>query len=134
MRRSVAAGPYAGRVDRGTRITLLKKVAARLDKEPWPDMNLTLREIGVRPEDPDNQHESTYEYLLRELGSGTDESLLELHDYLFPDGPTPVGSPTAVTVPWKAGDFRLFISHTTAHKHRAARLSKILEPWGWTDS
>jgi hypothetical protein len=118
-------------VERGTRINLLKKIATRLDQESWPDMNLTLREFGLRPEDSDNRDETTYEYLLREVGSTTEESLLELHRYLFPGDPGSglVGIPS-VPVPWKAGDFRLFISHTTAHKARASALSAILEPWG----
>ncbi len=119
------------RVDRGTRINVLKKVATRLEQESWPNMNVTLREFGLRPEDPDNRDETTYEYLLRELGSGTEEALLELHSHLFPDDPASglVGIAT-VPVPWNAGDFRLFISHTTAHKARAIALSTVLEPWG----
>jgi hypothetical protein len=65
------------------------------------------------------------------LGAGTEQALLEIHSHLFPDDPASgwVGVPT-VSVPWRAGDFRLFISHTTAHKKRASGLSEILRPWG----
>lgn len=111
----------------GERVELLRKLARRLSEDdyPWEEMELVLRQFGFR-----TSYEwegSQRSYALEHLEGGTDESLVELDEYLF-------GGPSrdmldSSDLPWEAGAFRLFLSHTSTHAPIAGELRRIFSRW-----
>lgn len=116
----------------GERIPLIKAAAAALSEETWADMNLTLRQFGFETYDEDGFNmPAAYDYAVDRLESkGSDEALLQIQEFLFP-GVVP-GTPTnaAAGGPWKPDHFRLFVSHTSAHKAFCGSLRQELLTWG----
>jgi len=108
----------------GQRVELIKKVAGRMADAPQ-DVGLTLRQFGL-PNERWWDDETAYSYSLRMLEDGADDTLLDLHEYLFPN--------SSITPPvstfWTPNAFRLFISHVAAKKAMAASLKAALLPYG----
>jgi hypothetical protein len=101
------------------RIPLIKAAAAALSEESWADMNLTLRQFGFSTYDDDGNFNmpEQYEYAVDRLESlGSDEALAQIQEFLFPgiDAGAQIDGGTGGT--WKPDHFRLFISHTNAHR------------------
>jgi hypothetical protein len=109
----------------GERITLIKRIAGTLSEQDYSDIRLTLGEFGV-PYD-DEFAGGLYEMVLDAGRGASDEALLELHAYLHPDARTQ--TPTSGG-PWDPGAFRLFISHTHAHRQFAGALRTSLKRVG----
>lgn len=91
-------------------------------------MELALEEFGFELSDPRN-FDSNYEYAVYHLKRGGDAALRDIDAYLLPADP---GEASIVhdAGPWAAGSIRLFISHTSANKVRAAKLAEILARYG----
>ncbi|MFL5816882.1 MAG: toll/interleukin-1 receptor domain-containing protein [Conexibacter sp.] len=115
-------------MDRGERLRLLKKTASRLAQDSWPDMELTLRTFEYSKDGV--PWEDDYTFSLNVLERGTDAQLLELHRHFFPQEAEIARTAEPDVGHWEPGTFRLFISHTSAHKARAAKLREVLAPWG----
>jgi hypothetical protein len=114
----------------GERIKLIKKLASDLAKLDWDDLDLTLRQFGLpwsnRWENDDRQS-----YALAHIEDADDEKLLALEEYLFPpSGPTSGAAERESGDPgkslWTRGLFRLFLSHTHAHKTKLSELKIAL--------
>jgi hypothetical protein len=114
----------------GERIDCIKGIAQTLSGQTWVDIDLTLSQFGFPTTDEWSGNAYTYVlYLLRE---GSDEALAELSAYLHPEETT-LTQPEPDRVegaedggPWKTGGFRLFFSHTSAHKKNISKLSDAL--------
>lgn len=114
----------------GERITLIKSIASALSQvESWADVGLTLNQFAI-PYD-DRYEGGLYEMVLEAAQPASDEALLELHDYLYPDSQTfRAGAPGSVGGPWDPDAFRLFITHTHANRTFAGRLRTVLKYGG----
>lgn len=112
----------------GARITLLRRLADRLadDDYQWDDRDLVLGQFGFTTDDG-RSGEGPRGYALRHLQNGSDDSLVELDEYLF--GGSSRDSLEAADLPWETGTFRLFISHTSAHAGLAGALRTIFSAW-----
>jgi TIR domain len=117
-------------MDRGERISLIMKLASRLDGMSPPDRDLTLRQFGY-PTEYQPEEQTDYEFAIQELEREDDGTLLELHSHLYPDDTlAETTSDEGQRGPWEAGAFRLFLSHTSGNRKRAGLLRKALTPWG----
>jgi len=116
-------------MDRGVRLNVLKKTAARLAADSWADIGLTLRNFEYETAGISNW-EDDYEYVVMALEQGTDSQLLELHRHFFPQDSATELPTEPEAGRWRAGAFRLFISHTSEHRARAGGLREWLGGWG----
>ncbi len=116
-------------MERSERLTLLKKLATSLAAENATDLRLTLRQFEL-PNGDQFEWQSDYDYAVAQIEDGSDAQLLELQRYLLPDDPVAVAAVAERPVPWAAGMFRLFVSHTSAHRESAGRLRDRLGRWG----
>jgi hypothetical protein len=114
----------------GDRVKLIKRLGVALGKLDWNELDLTLRQFGLpwsdRWEGSDREA-----YAIEHVESAADEKLLELEEYLFPaTGPTSGATSRQAADPgkglWTPGLFRLFLSHTSAHKKELAALKVAL--------
>jgi hypothetical protein len=123
-------GRISGAMKPGDRIKLIKRVAGGLGKLDWGDLDLTLRQFGLPWSEVWNDNDPKA-YAVAHIESAEDDKLLELEEYLFPaSGPT-LGA--AERVPgdpgksiWTKGLFRMFLSHTHAHKTELSELKIAL--------
>jgi hypothetical protein len=108
----------------GERLTLIQNIYATLsssDGPSWEMVETTLSEFGaewVATEDPMRR-------TLERLRSLSDESLITLNAYLHPDAADMSASIEQTSEgkgPWEPDHFRLFVSHTSAHKKIAGDL------------
>lgn len=111
----------------GDRVELLRKLADRLGEDdfPWQDLGLVLSQFGFTTDGMWSG--STRSCALRNLQNGSDESLVELDEYLFGDSSR--DSLETADLPWETGTFRLFISHTSAHAPLAGELRRMFSAW-----
>jgi hypothetical protein len=109
----------------GERVRLITQLADRLGEMAYPEMDLHLRQFNLPW--TDQWSGTNREYALRMLEDGGDPELLALHEHLFGFSGAPAGEPPDF---WKAGHFRLFVSHVSANKAFAAELSHCLEEYG----
>ena len=112
----------------GERISLIKSVAASLvEEENATDLNLTLRAFGFPTEVGDYGDElSHYEYVVRQLEAGRDDALIALRDHLYPGVGSGPRDEADAAGPWQGEHFRLFVSHTSAHREFAGGLRRSL--------
>lgn len=113
----------------GDRVELLRKLASRLSESdyPWEDMELVLGQFGFAMPDADRWQGSTRSFVLASLQPGSDDSLVELDEYLFGGPSREVLDPA--NLPWETGAFRLFISHTSANAALAGEIREYFIPW-----
>jgi hypothetical protein len=114
-------------VQPGERITLIKKIAARLAPEGLEEIRLTLRQFGTSISwyHPDPDSIDPFQSIVFAIEDEGDETLVALHDYLFGGPPSPVVRPQTDAIAseiWAPGSLRLFISHTSAHKEQIGML------------
>lgn len=109
-------------MDPGERFTLIQNIYATLsspDWGPWEMVDTALSEFGARSihlEDPARR-------TLERLRTLSDESLVALNVYLHPEDADPTASAGGSGAgPWEPDHFRLFVSHTSAHKQLAGDL------------
>jgi hypothetical protein len=102
------------------RVPLIKKIAARLAETPVDEATLVLGQFGLTPEYYVNEYDvmDTYSGSVLSVQNADDGVLLGLHEYLFGEAAPSrhAASPAAVSGIWEANMFRLFVSHTSAHK------------------
>jgi hypothetical protein len=113
-------------VRRGDRITAIQRVAGVLAEKSWADAELTLQEFGVNLDDA-REYEGLYEYAVAHVRKTDDTTLRELDGFL---SGAEVTDPAEEERAWRAGSFRLFISHPSQEKERAGKLSHYLAPFG----
>ncbi len=111
----------------GDRIELLRRLASRLaeDDYAWDELDLVLRQFGFAT--ADRWDGSRRSYALEMLERGSDESLVELDEYLF--GGSSRDTLETSDLPWEPGTFRLFVSHTSPNASLAGELRKIFARW-----
>ena len=110
------------------RVTLFKEISKRLEVEDWPFVDVTLSAFGVPVEATWNGSLSSY--ILHCLKDATDTDLVELAEHV---GFSQNARPVRVDPPfWRAGFFRLFITHLSAHKKFAAQLQEALDGYAIT--
>lgn len=107
------------------RVKLILQIAPRLAHEPWHVVDLTLRQFSLPTSD--EWRGDSPEYVTAMIDTASDESLLALSKHLGIDiHPRPVIEPAC----WRAGYFRLFLSHLSSHKVVASALQTALVPLG----
>jgi hypothetical protein len=114
---------------KAARIRTIQRVGRTLSDMEWADASLTLNEFGLPYAGGFDDYDSMYEYMLDRLRQGADETLMEIDRSLHD-----AGSGTAVDADgsglWKAGMFRLFLSHTSANRRRAKSLANVFARYG----
>jgi TIR domain len=120
-----------GAVRRGERITTIQRSARTIAEMSFADADLVLRQFGFDTGQV-GDFESHYAYAVWMLEHQDDDaSLAELDAHLHPDPAAGVDVARAGDDgPWAAGAFRLFVSHTSEHKQRAANLAGALDRYG----
>ncbi len=120
---------YAGGVNPGDRVELLKKLAERLAERDysWDDRMLILRQFGFPTRDPDRWEGTDRAFVLWCIEDGGDEALVSLDEYLFGGSSRDVLDPS--DLPWEAGTFKLFISHTSANAEFVGRIRTLYARW-----
>lgn len=116
----------------GERVTVITKIASSLSSRGWANVDLTLDQFGL-PISSSWQGDE-YSYVVEHAKHADDETLLGLHDYLFPsEATTPL--PDAPREEdsggiWEGGYFRLFISHSSRQAREAGELKAALREYG----
>lgn len=113
---------------RGERLECIRQIAAALTEEEFPQMELALDTFGA-PDINRWECDSDNEYVIGRLRIADDDVLVELKLYFEGNG----ASVLVATGPdsWEAGRFRLFFSHTSAHKVMAKEIRDHLRPFGF---
>jgi hypothetical protein len=115
----------------GERITVIKRVAAALAEEPWPDLNLTLRQFDFSTDQFSDFLPPPYEYVMNCLeANASDSRLLDLQDHVFPGAGSGPRTEDESGGPWRENHFRLFVSHTHTHQSFAGSLRETFSNWG----
>jgi len=74
-----------------------------------------------------------YSYVIQQVKGGSDEALLGLHDFVFPDEAASQRDETALEDEgyrvWEPGYFRLFISHSSKKADEVGALRDALRPY-----
>jgi hypothetical protein len=112
----------------GERITLIRRIASTLAEENWPDIALTLGQFGVGYDD--DFRGGNYEFVIDAIQGVDDAVLLDLHAYLHPEDQAGTRHADASGAPWDGDAFRLFVSHTSAHREFAGELRQRLQQVG----
>jgi hypothetical protein len=73
---------------------------------------------------PGNEHRA---WILHVLKSRSEAELLDLHEHFFRESTIEQRDPSSL--PWKAGTFRLFISHTHKNAGLAGGVAEVLSRW-----
>jgi hypothetical protein len=117
-------------MNRGTRFDLIMSTASTLSQRPesWDMIDLMLDEFGAQPKEGLGYPARC----LARVRTLSDEALLELDAYLHPDAERPHDPPPEPLPPgpWREGTYRVFVSHTMAHKGPAEGLRRWNEPIG----
>ena len=109
------------------RISLLKEISARLQKEEWSLIDITMSQFGLPTTNTWNGDK--YDYVLEMSKGGSDSVLIELAQhvgYLIEEVPKPGIDPPF----WRKRMFRLFVTHLSAEKVLAAQLQEALLNYG----
>lgn len=112
----------------GDRVNLIRRLAKRLsEEEHWDDIDLILRQFELLWS---REWEGTrYSYCLAMLEKGSDDALLNLHEFFFSEVPA-VGEPPLTTEgPWEPNRFRLFMCHVATDKVLLADVKKHLSEY-----
>jgi hypothetical protein len=135
-RLSLAAGERTGRsagvlrcsgMKPGERVDLIKKLADELSTTTWQHVDLVLRQFKLPWSQEWHGPSDLDVYASSHLERGSDDQLLELEEYLFPEADAP--RPAAVNR-WKLGRFRLFMSHVQADKLLVSNVKNHLSRYG----
>jgi len=108
----------------GERLSLIQSIYAKL-LEPgweWQMVDAAFSEFGA----PEINVADPASRTLRRIRSLTDENLSALGAYLNPDSADPSAAVrSSEEGPWQPDHFRLFVSHTYAHKDLAVRVTGV---------
>lgn len=111
------------------KIGLIRSISKRLDDTMSMQVAETFLEMyGINSVSWEG---SQYEYVIHLLGNKDDRLLLRIGTDMGLPTPEPA-DPTIDSTHWKPGLFRVFISHITAHKDKATKLSQALAQFGCT--
>ena len=112
----------------GKKLGLIRESAGVLDSYGWPELDLILRTFGFPTSDTWSSP-GKYDYALSQLENGPEEKLGSLNAYLLGKEEREISQERAVAdlpaennLPWRAGLFRLFISHLAEQKLFASEL------------
>src|SRR5688572_19193335 len=106
------------------------KIASALSERRWQDIDLILEQFGFST--TEYWEGDAYSYVVQYTKGGTDEALLELHEFLFPgEAPSPreEGAADEGVAIWQPGYFRLFISHSSKQADDVGALKRALRPY-----
>lgn len=96
---------------RGERIRLIKEAAESLNERQWHEIQLTLREFGLRTYEPGwNDDVDQLTYCTDQIAEASDDTLLDLHEYLLGEDAAP-GPQQITDRPWGSNPVAVFISH-----------------------
>jgi hypothetical protein len=113
-------------------VTLIMKLAAALSERRWGDVDLILAQFDLPTSD--YWESDQYSYAVHHIKDGTDEQLLELHDWLFPQDSAAQRDDASLEEEgnriWEPGYFRLFISHSARQAVEVGALRDALRPYG----
>ena len=110
----------------GERIRLLKETAHLLAQQSETDIQLILRQHGLRTYDPWEYNEDLESYAISALEGGTDSTLIEIHEYVAAEAAGSTPEPSAGD-PWTTRDTaRVFISHVHLDKVLAGNTKRAL--------
>lgn len=110
------------------RITLIKTVCQRLSKESWANLELTLRIFGLTVQD-DYNGGTTYEHSISATQTASEETLVALANHLNIEIEPQVVANLEPSF-WKAGQFRVFLSHLAAERKWVGDLQTQLAKYG----
>jgi hypothetical protein len=105
----------------GERLTLIQSIYATLSAEEWGSWDMVdtaLDEFGAEWVDLEDPTRRT----LARLRTLSDNNLIGLNAYLHPEDADPAATVDSTAGPWEQDHFRLFVSHTSAHKQVAGGL------------
>lgn len=122
----MCASDYSRHMLPGERVTLIKKIAARLGSESLEDIRLTLEQFNCPSAwvDAFGSVTDTFARVIRSIEKAPDETLVGLDQHLFGE-PARTDSHVATDI-WPDGALRLFMSHTSAHKGPVSALALLL--------
>lgn len=108
------------------------KLGEGLSQRRWQDLDLVLGQFGFPT--TDYWEGDQYSYVVEHVKGGSDEALLELHDFVFPGEAASQRDETALEEDgfrvWEPGYFRLFISHSSKQAAESGALRDALRPYG----
>lgn len=109
------------------RIKLISEIGHRLGEEGWPLLDLTLRQFGMPWEDTWQGNDRSA-YVISMIEREEDQRLIALAKHVGYE----FGTARTQTEPsfWRAGYFRLFITHLSSYKTLAVDLQKDLIKYG----
>jgi len=110
------------------RVDLIKRICHQLENDDWTDIDLTLRQFEL-PTTNQWEGSNKYAYCVHMTEEAGDSKLSALGDHLF-GTETENSVQTEEELPWKAGAFRLFMSHVSAHKAFVAEVKNGLSSKG----
>jgi len=107
-------------VQPGERITLIKKIAGGMADVPPDEQVLVLDQFGLtltRSYDA-NLAFDAFRDVVGSIATAPDSTLLALHEYVFGEAAPSPGRESHVEAEgvWDPDKFRLFVSHTSAHR------------------
>lgn len=114
----------------GERVNLIQSIATTFTQNDmsWDLIDVALDEFGA---EPNFQSELGLQRTLYRVRSLPDAKLVALHAHLHPDENVATPLPSSDEGgPWKPDHFRLFISHTSAHKTQAGAMAPFMERVG----
>lgn len=105
------------------RIAAVRTIANALENEDWSDLLLIHKQFGVvpRPDFSGNRRE----YIYAALEDASDEGVRGLYDYAV-GGAQATPSQQNRDLPWDAGSFRLFASHSSTDKVLVGEVKRLL--------
>jgi hypothetical protein len=113
----------------GDRTDVIRRLADQLSAEALPteDIELVLRQFGCETSAWDYYDGTRRAFIFGALEQVSDEALVELDEYLLGGSSREQLDPA--DLPWAAGHYRLFVSHTHAHAALAGGVRTILGRW-----
>lgn len=131
----VGGSSYAGPVKPGERIKLIKESAASLAARPWLEIQLVLREHGLRTWEPSGYDDDPepLAYCMGQLSDAGDDTLADLHAYVVGEDSAP-GRQQATDRPWGSNPVAVFLSHRHEDAPFASKVRDLLTKYYGIDA
>jgi hypothetical protein len=113
---------------KGEKLNLINRIAAALGGKTFSQIELTLDTFGIPDVDERDNWDGDDGYTLLRLRWADEETLVELHAYLYADAA--IGIAPVSGGPWRDGYYKLFFSHTSENKALAKEIGDRLRPFG----
>lgn len=112
------------------RLALIDKIATELQSRmTFRDIDVYLIGHGINPKAITESFTSKYVYVKAVLAKEPEDAVLRISDELEIEHGFAVATKKESTV-WKAGHFRLFLSHISAFKKQTSTLQTVLKKYG----